>query len=298
MLYCVYKTINKLNSKEYIGFHKIKSSASLVCLESDVGSIFSDGYLGSGKLMKFALEKYGPLNMKQELLFCSNNKKEVEEYEKSIVNEEWIKRDDTYNISIGGNVTILFGEQNGFYGKKHSKKSIEKLQESRNKTLATSKFSWCELLNTETSEVYFTYQDVFEAFGISRKSSIYKLVAEGKLKYKSMWLQEKAIDKYNSIQERRTNWKKSVSNRFKGIAKTPESNLKRGKSISNWISNNPELHSQRMKKINENPEKISKMVAKQIGTKWYYNPKTGEKTRINPTTSKIPEGWILGWPKK
>ena len=39
----------------------------------------------------------------------------------------WIDSENTYNLSIGGNVCILFGENNGFYGKKHSEELINKL---------------------------------------------------------------------------------------------------------------------------------------------------------------------------
>lgn len=110
MLYTVYKTINITNNKEYIGFRKINDIEDILCYESENGSIFKDGYLGSGKLMKSALEKYGPLNMKQELIVVTEDKEEAEELEKEIVNTEWVKSSDNYNLSVGGNVHILFGE--------------------------------------------------------------------------------------------------------------------------------------------------------------------------------------------
>ena len=71
MLYTVYKTHNLINGKEYIGFHSINNEHDILVTESETGSIFKDGYMGSGKLIKKALEKYKQHNMKQELLFIT-----------------------------------------------------------------------------------------------------------------------------------------------------------------------------------------------------------------------------------
>ncbi len=109
MVYTVYKTTNLITNKIYIGFHKLNSIDDILMGESIYDSIFSDGYLGSGKVMKRALEKYGPENMKQELLLVTDDKSEAEDTEKELVNREFVDRDDTYNLSIGGGVTILFG---------------------------------------------------------------------------------------------------------------------------------------------------------------------------------------------
>lgn len=133
MLYVVYKTVNVVNNKEYVGFHKIKSIDEILYTESENGSIFKDGYLGSGKLMRKALEKYGPLNMRQELILVTEDEEEATELEKSIVNRDWVQREDSHNVSIGGNVAILFGETNGFFGKEHTEESIKSCNSLENK---------------------------------------------------------------------------------------------------------------------------------------------------------------------
>jgi len=107
LYYTVYKTINIVNDKEYVGFHKIKSLDNIRFESSENGSIFDDGYLGSGKLIKLALEKYGPMNMRQELILVTESKEEAENLEREIVCREWVDSDDNYNLVIGGNVTIL-----------------------------------------------------------------------------------------------------------------------------------------------------------------------------------------------
>lgn len=279
MLYTVYKTMNKINGKEYVGFHKIKNIDEIKYNTSESGSIFKDGYMGSGSLIKKVLEKYGPEKMCQELLFISSDKSEAEALEKSIVNKEYIKKDDNYNLIEGGNVCILFGEDNGFYGKKHSKETIEKIQKSRNKTFELNKFTWCELIEIATGNIFYNYKDVYNAYDIKEDSenkrfNIYRLVGEGVIKYKSNYLQEKALVNHEQrvkflkeAPERKVIKSNLVSKRFKGVPKTLESNIKRGYSIKTWIDSNPEKHTERMNKINKNPDKISKTAEKHRGMK-------------------------------
>lgn len=310
MLYTIYKTINISNNKEYIGFHSIKDVSDILYEESDNGSIFADGYLGSGKLMKMALEKYGPLNMKQKLLLVTSDKDEAEEFEKELVNREWVDSDSNYNLSIGGNVTILFGENNGFYGKKHTSETITRIQNSRNKTLHNDRFTWSESYNTSNGKKYFTRQDIIDDFGIDSerytdiKHEVNRLVSDGVIQYASSYLNQKAIDNFNRREEMLSRSeemlerkRKECSDRFRGIPKSKESNEKRGKSISAWIDNNPDDHKKRMDKINKNPEKIRKTAEKQTGKVWICNKALGKNTRHDPKLP-MPEGWERGFIKK
>ena len=57
-----------------------------------------------GTKIKKAIEKYGIKNFKKEILFDFNTEKEMLEKEKEIVNEEFLKRNDVYNMVLGGNV--------------------------------------------------------------------------------------------------------------------------------------------------------------------------------------------------
>ena len=111
--YYIYKTTNLINGKYYVGFHKTNNP--------------NDNYFGSGKLLLEAIEKYGIQNFKKEILYEFDTCEEAEAKEREIVNEEFVNRQDTYNVTLGGNVCILYGEDNGFYGKKHTQDVKDKL---------------------------------------------------------------------------------------------------------------------------------------------------------------------------
>jgi len=86
--YYIYQITNKLNGKIYIGVHKT--------LDMD------DGYMGSGKLLKYAIKKYGIENFEKTILKHFKSEQEMFKEEVEIVTEDFIKRKDVYNIAIGG----------------------------------------------------------------------------------------------------------------------------------------------------------------------------------------------------
>lgn len=98
MLYSVYKTVNKVNNKEYIGFHCIKNNERIITNKSEFGSIFDSGYLGSGNAIRQAIETYGPINFSQELILLTDNRKEAEELEKELANSDWMQNIDYANF--------------------------------------------------------------------------------------------------------------------------------------------------------------------------------------------------------
>ena len=88
MLYIIYKITNVLNNKIYIGYH---STSNL-----------NDNYMGSGKILKFAIKKHGSDSFIKEVLYIFPTKEEALQKEMELVNESFIKRNDTYNMKIGG----------------------------------------------------------------------------------------------------------------------------------------------------------------------------------------------------
>jgi len=88
MFYTIYKITNQINGKIYIGSHKTKN--------------LNDGYMGSGKYLKYAQEKYGIENFTKEVLFVFNTPEEMYAKEAEIVDEEFLSEENTYNIKVGG----------------------------------------------------------------------------------------------------------------------------------------------------------------------------------------------------
>lgn len=86
--YTIYKTTNKVNNKIYVGKHQTKD--------------LEDDYLGSGKYLRNAINKYGIDKFVKEILHICGSLEEMNKKESEIVNEEFIVRKDTYNLRIGG----------------------------------------------------------------------------------------------------------------------------------------------------------------------------------------------------
>lgn len=86
--YTVYLVTNTINGKVYIGKHETLN--------------IDDGYMGSGKLVKRALNKHGVDNFKKEILYVFETEEEMNAKEALLVTDEFCSRDDTYNICAGG----------------------------------------------------------------------------------------------------------------------------------------------------------------------------------------------------
>lgn len=164
--YIVYRTTNILSGKYYIGSHSTYK--------------VEDGYLGSGKILKMAIRKYGRPNFSREILcFCTTHEA-MRQVETALVRYaiDTDKR-ECYNRSYSGTGAMLgednpfygkkhsqatrdlisqknkgrFGEANGFYGRKHKKATIEFLRNRsintdtclamRNMCVNNSKYWWC-----------------------------------------------------------------------------------------------------------------------------------------------------------
>lgn len=101
--YIVYCTTNLINNKIYIGVHQTANP-----------NIF-DNYIGNGiyinnpstyehckTYFQSAVKKYGVKNFKRVIIKIFNNEDDAYSLEEEIVNEEFLKRTDVYNLSLGG----------------------------------------------------------------------------------------------------------------------------------------------------------------------------------------------------
>lgn len=94
MIYYVYKITNIINGKYYIGKRKNPNPAL-------------DSYMGSGKLIKLAIKKYGRDSFKKEILAEFKTNKEAASYESNLVTRELIESGNCYNMHEGGHGGFL-----------------------------------------------------------------------------------------------------------------------------------------------------------------------------------------------
>lgn len=116
MFYTIYKITNILNGKTYIGKHQTKD--------------LNDEYMGSGININRAIKKYGVENFYKEILFVFDNENEMNDKEAEIVNEEFVLREDTYNICVGGQGGW------GYYNKNFENGMLGKSQSENQKEIA------------------------------------------------------------------------------------------------------------------------------------------------------------------
>ena len=103
MKYIIYITTNNVNNKIYIGIHSTETPYKF------------DGYLGCGAYVNKpssynkgkthfhnAILKYGKNSFIRKTLMVFNDLEEALKYESIIVDEEFVKRNDTYNMTVGG----------------------------------------------------------------------------------------------------------------------------------------------------------------------------------------------------
>lgn len=121
-MHIVYKITNKINNKIYVGVHN--------------GS--KPNYMGSGKLISLAIKKYGLENFEKRILYKTEHEILAYKLEEKIVTEYFIKRNDTYNLKLGG----IGGRHTSSYTNDERKKKSEFLKvhnPARNMTDETKK---------------------------------------------------------------------------------------------------------------------------------------------------------------
>lgn len=107
----VYLTVNKVNRKIYIGVHETEDPNKF------------DGYLGCGVNIykpssilhpktpfQSAVKKYGFDSFFRITLYICDSREEALKIERFLVNEQFICRPDTYNITLGGDVPPLLNK--------------------------------------------------------------------------------------------------------------------------------------------------------------------------------------------
>lgn len=87
--YYLYKITNLVNAKIYVGVHRTQN--------------LDDGYMGSGKVINRAIENHGIGNFRKDILEFFDTAEAMYAREKEVVTDEFLLREDTYNLRRGGN---------------------------------------------------------------------------------------------------------------------------------------------------------------------------------------------------
>ncbi len=93
----IYKTTCLLNGKYYYGMHSTDN--------------LNDEYYGSGRRLKYSLNKYGKENHKVEIIEFLPDRKSLVEREKEIVNLNEIGKEECMNLMVGGKGGFISEEQ-------------------------------------------------------------------------------------------------------------------------------------------------------------------------------------------
>jgi group I intron endonuclease len=107
MFYTIYKTTNLVNGKFYIGKHQTKN--------------LDDKYIGSGKLLRRAVKKYGIDNFHKEILFECRSEEHMNTLEKILVVPD---PELNYNLCPGGKGGFGFLNKTGLNNEGKDQKSI------------------------------------------------------------------------------------------------------------------------------------------------------------------------------
>jgi hypothetical protein len=84
----IYKTTNLLSGKYYIGMHSTDN--------------LEDGYLGSGKRLRYSINKHGAENHEREILEFLDSREGLKKREEEIVNKQLLEEGLCMNLTTGG----------------------------------------------------------------------------------------------------------------------------------------------------------------------------------------------------
>ncbi len=202
----IYRTHNKVNGKMYIG-------------KKIANRFLENEYLGSGKILRNAVNKYGKDNFYVELLETIDSNDdylcERERYWISKFNAD--KSENYYNISAGGKNPILFGKNNPRYGignpslkgmkrpniskkkfgTKHSEESKRKMSIARKNNLP----EFCQRKNNPMLNTCWVHKDNLEI--AIDKTNLDKYIKDGYSlgRLNKMWITDGKITKQINVGE-------------------------------------------------------------------------------------------------
>lgn len=269
--YLIYQIRNKLNGMIYIGQHQTEN--------------LNDGYMGSGLRIQRAIEKYGIDNFEKTILFECSSEEEMNKKEAEIVNEDFIARDDVYNIIIGGSGNWDYINSNKEFTSKRLKTrwnnlSLDEKEKQINFLKSISPFGigfnkkFSNEISNGLKKAYIKNPNSFGMSGKHHSEKTKKILSKNK------------IGSNNPNYGKHWYWNPNTNEE--------RSFYKNEKIPNGWIKGRYISEEQILKNSGNN-----NFMAKNRGYfHWYWNPETNEYKFLD-SRKEIPNGFILkGLPMK
>ena len=115
MKYIVYQTVNKVNNKIYVGVHGTETPEFDGYIGNGLSIYRPATYLNPKTPFQYAVKKYGIKNFIRTTLKIFDKEEDAYKMEEEIVNEDFLKREDVYNLALGGRITELANPRKKVY---------------------------------------------------------------------------------------------------------------------------------------------------------------------------------------
>ena len=249
----VYLTTNNINGKKYIGRHH--------------GTV-DDNYRGTGSVITKAINKHGRENFSREILEFENDiDKLVALEEKYIAEHNAVEDPNYYNVTPSGLACILYGEDNGFFGKTHSEET-RAIISAANKGKIISEEHRASI--SEHSKGQWSDPDFRERVLESRKVTLekHREAGTGRFSAETKAKQSAAAKGRKVSEEQKAKLSKKALERWSDPdkrAKFMDAHKKR--VFKPWSEERKEASRQRLIAYNQSPEKLKKQSERQTGSK-------------------------------
>ena len=139
----IYKTTNTLSGKYYFGMHSTND--------------LNDGYYGSGKRLRYSLNKYGKENHQVEILEFYETREDLKKREKEIVSLKEISKKDCMNLIVGGEGGTYTEEHLKLISELGNKAFVEKMEDPEYRENHSKKMSEARKKDYENGKRERTY---------------------------------------------------------------------------------------------------------------------------------------------
>lgn len=183
----LFETINTVNGRKYIGVRTLQNTPN------------DDWYIGSGKILKQAIKKYGRKAFIRKTLVIGTSEY-CYELEAKLVTPEWVASKDNYNVSVGG-----WGGNRGMDAiekgrikqqqdyanlpeeeKQRRKEHLKRILENTKTVSGTEHAKWKGFWRTPLGD-FITTRDAAKAHGIDNKAIRSRCLINNNLPIKNFW---------------------------------------------------------------------------------------------------------------